>query len=255
MESNNGTIIIIVLVIASAVSLIGVFYPFKPFKKRWVALISFLVCVMLVGVFAATVDDAETTSPDSNTRPSAQSEDNARYWVISERLNRRTCPSTDCGIVGQFFFRESTLILERRDDWARVTEPYNASCDGGRSDYVNSGNAICDPSNGITDGQFAEWVSAEFLSKSRPPDPAADASAAEELVAGSDDFARYRTTFSEAAESLIEQRRCTEQDFREMGGWVKSSNHPDQPIYFTYCGGTTVTNRLYLNAKTGKIFR
>lgn len=40
-----------------------------------------------------------------------------------------------------------------------------------------------------------------------------------------------------------------------MGGWVKSSNHRNQPIYFTYCGGSTVANRLYLNAETGEIFR
>lgn len=119
----------------------------------------------------------------------------------------------------------------------------------------NSGNSACEPSNEITDGQFAEWVSAEFLSETRPPDPAAGASGAEALVAGSDDFARYRTAFAQAAQSLIADRRCTERDFRDMGGWVKSSNHRNQPIYFTYCGGSTVANRLYLNAETGEIFR
>lgn len=98
-------------------------------------------------------------------------------------------------------------------------------------------------------------MSLEYLSENRPPDPAADASGIEELVAGSDDFEQYTTAFAEAAQSLIAQRRCTERDFRDMGGWVKSTSHSSQPIYFTYCGGATVANRLYLNAATGEVFR
>lgn len=253
MEGNLG--LVSILAIASVVSMAGVVYPFKPFKKRSVALVSALVCFVLVGVFASKPDPTEPAVSDANPRPWAAPEEDARYWVTSERLNRRTCPSETCGIVGQFFFREGTLILERRDGWARVTEPYDASCVGGRSEYVDSGNATCDGPNGIADGQFSEWVSAQLLAEDRPPDPAAGASGLEELVAGSDDFARYRTAFATAAETLIQQRRCSERDFRDMGGWVKSSNHRNQPIYFTYCGGSTVANRLYLNADTGEVFR
>lgn len=185
----------------------------------------------------------------------AAPEGDERLWVTSEWLNRRTCPSESCGVVGQLFFREGLTVREERDGWARITQTYDASCVGGRSEYVDTGNAACDDTNGIVDGQFAEWVSLEYLSENRPPDPAADASGIEELVAGSDDFARYRTAFAEAAQSLIAQRRCTERDFRDMGGWVKSTSHSSQPIYFTYCGGATVANRLYLNAATGEVFR
>src|SRR5690606_10899074 len=109
--------------------------------------------------------------------------------------------------------------------------------------------------NGIEGGRLAEWVSAEFLSETRPPDPAATATEAERLIAGSDDFARYRQAFATAAAMLIADGRCRAADFRETGGWVKSSRHPDAPIYFTYCGGTTASHRLYLNAATGAIFR
>lgn len=243
-----------VLALASIVCLAGIIYPFKPFKKRRVALLSFLACFVLVGVFAPKNSLAEAL-PDPNPRLWAASEDEGKVWVTSERLNRRTCPSESCGIVGKLFFREGTTILERRDGWARVTEPYYASCVNGRSEYVDTGNAACDPANGITDGKFAEWVSVEYLSDIRPPDPAAGASGAEELVSGSDDFARYRTVFAETAQSLIVQGRRTERDFRNMGGWVKSSNHRNQPIYFTYCGGPTGSIRLYLNADTGEVFR
>lgn len=120
---------------------------------------------------------------------------------------------------------------------------------------MDSGNNLCVASNGVVDGRFAEWVFAEFLSKDRPPDPAAGATDVEALIAGSDDFQRYRAAFGKAAQSLITSGRCTEADFREWGGWTKSSNHQNRPIYFTYCGGSTRANRLYLNAKTGEVFR
>lgn len=186
MHGNVG--FVTVLAPASVVCSAGIIYPFKPFKKRWVALVSILACFVLVGVFAPKNTPAEAPT-DPNPRPWAASEDDGKFWVTSERLNRRTCPSDSCGVVGQFFFREGTTILERRDGWARVTEPYDASCANGRSEYVDTGNAACDPANGINDGKFAEWVSVRYLSDTRPPDPAAGASGTEELVAGSDDFA------------------------------------------------------------------
>jgi hypothetical protein len=254
LDGNVG--VVSVLALASVVCFAGIIHPFKPFKKRWVALVSFLACFVLVGVIAPKKAPTAADVPEPNTRSLDASEDDGKFWVTSERLNRRTCPSDSCGVVGQYFFREAATILERREGWARVTKLYDASCVNGRSQYVDTGNAACDPANGITDGQFAEWVSAEYLSDTRPPDPAAGASGIEELVAGSDDFARYRTAFAEAAQSLIAQGQCSEDDFREMGGWMKSvNNHRNQPVYFTYCGGSTLANRLYLNAETGELFR
>src|SRR3546814_11244065 len=42
--------------------------------------------------------------------------------------------------------------------------------------------------------------------------------------------------FADAARQLIEARRCTEEDFEKVGGWYKSTNHRDKPVYFMYCG-------------------
>lgn len=90
----------------------------------------------------------------------------------------------------------------------------------------------------------------------RPADPAASAAADETLVAQSDDFQRHRRAFAAAAAQLIADGRCTRQDFLEMGGWLKSVNeYRDQPVYFTYCGGMTNANKIYLDASTGRIFR
>lgn len=78
---------------------------------------------------------------------------------------------------------------------------------------------------------------------------------AEALVKGSDDFPRHGRAFARAAERLITDNECTAADFQEMGGFVKSQNQKSEPIYFTYCGGMTIANRIYLNAETGEIFR
>lgn len=173
-------------------------------------------------------------------------------WVTSDRLNRRTCPDIKCGIVGRLFFREKATVLEQKGGWARISKYYDASCRNGKSQYVDAGNAACRPDNGIVRGRFAEWVSLKFLARTRPADPGAKATGDYALVQGSDDYRIYKDAFAKAAAKLISSGRCTAKEFREMGGWAKSSNRRG-PIYFMYCGGSRASNRLYLNAETGRI--
>lgn len=76
------------------------------------------------------------------------------------------------------------------------------------------------------------------------------------LVSASDDYSIYRSEFEKGARELIAQGKCTAEDFREMGGWVKSTTtYQNRPVYFTYCGGMTVSNRIYLDASNGRIFK
>jgi len=179
-----------------------------------------------------------------------------QLWVTSDRLNRRTCPSTNCGVVGQLFFREGVTVLEERDGWVRISKSYDASCRGGKSDYVESGNAECSPSNGIAGGQFSEWVFAKYLSSTRPDDPGAGATGIAKSISQSDDFKRYKSAFVKATTQLINAGRCNLNEFEDNGGWVKSTTtYRNQPVYFMYCGGLTAANRIYLNAETGRIFQ
>ena len=90
-----------------------------------------------------------------------------------------------------FFFRESVTIHEEKSGWARVTHYYDASCFNGQSRFVDAGNAACTATNGIVNGQLAEWVSVQYLSSMRPPDPAAGATGDYALVSGSDDYGKY----------------------------------------------------------------
>ena len=175
-------------------------------------------------------------------------------WVTVDRLNRRTCPNTSCGVVGRLFFREKATIYEEQDGWARISKYYPANCQYGKNMYVDSGNKKCNAQNGVgKDGKFAEWVSIKFLSSERPADPAEKASVDYTLVKGSDDFRIYKDAFLKAANDLIKTGRCRPNDFLDMGGWMKSTNQRTQPVYFTYCGGMRKQNKVYLNAETGKV--
>jgi hypothetical protein len=176
-------------------------------------------------------------------------------WVTSDRLHRRTCPSTECGSTGRLFFREKTVVYEERGGWARITEYYDAACVHGLSQNVGTGNASCVPNNGIVGGKMAQWVYMDYLSPMRPEDPSAGATGIYKIVAGSDDYRIHKEAFARAAEELIGSGRCTEQDIGQLGGWVKSTTFADSPVYFIYCGEMRGPNKLHLNAATGEIFR
>lgn len=177
-----------------------------------------------------------------------------KLWVTTDRTARHTCPSTECGVAGRLMFREGVDVLEKKGDWARITKTYSASCVGGKSEYVKDGNKACTTANGIRDGKFAEWVQIKDFSKNRPNDPAENATGDDSLIKGSDDYRIYKAKFSQAARQLIDEGTCTEGDFIEMGGWMASSNR-GQGMYFTYCGGMSLSNKVYLDANTGKTSR
>lgn len=177
-----------------------------------------------------------------------------QLWVTTDRTDRRTCPSTECGVAGRLMFREGVEVLEKKGKWVRISKAYSASCVGGKSEYVKEGNKSCTSANGIKDGKFAEWVQAKDLSEKRPEDPAEGASGDDALVRGSDDYRIYKTQFAKAARQLIIDGTCTEGDFQEIGGWMASTNR-GPGMYFTYCGGMTLSNKVYLDAKSGKTSR
>jgi hypothetical protein len=180
-------------------------------------------------------------------------------WVTVDRLNRRTCPSTSCGVVGQLFYRNGVTSFETRGGWIRITKYYiDASCLWSDvAEFVDGGRNDCSSANGFRDdGSFAEWVSAKYLSKTRPPDPSAGRTGLAKIIGDSDDFRLYEAEFLKAAKSLIQSGRCKPKDFEYYGGWLKSTTtYKHRPVYFTYCGKAHVSNRIYLDVSNGQIFQ
>ncbi|MBK8457631.1 MAG: hypothetical protein IPL47_11450 [Phyllobacteriaceae bacterium] len=171
-----------------------------------------------------------------------------KMWVSVDQTDRMTCPSENCGKVGRLFFRESAVVHEIVGTWARVTKYYDDACSSGVSVYVDSGPNKCNSANGISNGKVAEWVKLEHLNLIRPDDPGAGATGAAKLVAGSDDFRLYAEQFTIAAVELIEKQICSETDFIDNGGWIKSTNR-GEGIYFTYCRN----KKIYLDVASGNI--
>lgn len=71
---------------------------------------------------------------------------------------------------------------------------------------------------------------------------------------GSDDLTKHSDVFLKASKRLINEKLCTLQDLRIVGGWVRRTPK-QQRIYITYCGGSAVKNRLYLDVSLGRVFR
>ena len=176
------------------------------------------------------------------------------YWVTSDRLDRRTCPNENCGIVGQLFYREKAVVYETKGNWVRITKPYPGMCENGLSQFVDKGNAVCTKDNGFSAGKFSEWVKKDQLSKTRPEDPAKNATGDYLLVKDSDDYKIYKDAFVKATLQLIKDGKCSRQDFLNFGGWLKSPQYNDSPVYFTNCGSGRAVKKFYLNAATGNTF-
>jgi uncharacterized protein YraI len=88
-----------------------------------------------------------------------------RMVIQADDVQRRTCPSTQCGIVGRFFSGEQVPVYESVNGWSRVSDYYSAACYEGRSIFVEHGPSDCAKANGIVQGEFAEWVKSEFLAE------------------------------------------------------------------------------------------
>lgn len=85
-----------------------------------------------------------------------------------------------------------------------------------------------------------------------PPAPTFNLAA---MIAQSDDLSLHRQAFGDAATALVRDSTCSEADFIENGGWVRSTSFASRQVYFMFCGGSTVANRIYLDADTGEVFR
>lgn len=154
-------------------------------------------------------------------------------------------------MVGNFYYGERVVPLETSDGWVRVSRYYDASCVDGRSEYVDTGNAQCVQSNGMTDGQFAEWVEQTSLSSTQPADPAEQATGLAKLIAGSDDFTLYETQFVETARKLLNQGLCTEEEIAEFGGFWESVSMRPRRAYWIQCG----SEKFYVDLPTMDIFQ
>lgn len=160
------------------------------------------------------------------------------YYVVADKLNVRLAPDISGKVTNILYRHQKVEVFEVNDGWARVSRYYDGSAEG-------------------VSANVARWVSAEFLSTTGSPeaDSINDTALLEKAIMLSDDYPLFQTVFISVSQELIKYGQCSLQDFKEMGGWWRSTSHESGSIYFTYCGDTGQENRIYLNAAIGKIFR
>lgn len=175
-------------------------------------------------------------------------------WVTSERLDIRSCPSTKCGRTGWALSGNKIEIFEEKSGWGRISEPVIALCEDGVTFQIDDGNNRCDVENGIVDNMITRWVEMAHLTSSKPAPIADPADCSSGFLSGSDNYAKYSKVFCEVSRKLINEGECTEKELEESGGWWASTTRP-QGTFFTYCGGISASDKIYLDVSTGETSR
>ncbi|RMH83377.1 SH3 domain-containing protein [Pseudomonas sp. AOB-7] len=159
------------------------------------------------------------------------------YFASADSLKELLAPAANAAVTNTIYKGQSVEVFEVKNGWARVSKYYDGAIEG-------------------TSGQVARWVSAQYLSDEKPtPASVAVDNKLEQAIKGSDDFSKYRPGLVKGSQELISSGKCTLADFTEMGGWMRSVNHKPKPVYFTYCGGMKLSNKIYLNVQTTEIFK
>lgn len=160
------------------------------------------------------------------------------YFLTVDETAVQLSPSKQGKTTNTLFKRQKVSVLEVTNGWARISKYYDGTSEG-------------------VQGQVARWVQASTLSKDRPSDEKADGAdqGLIELIKESDNFAKFKKPFVNASKKLIAEKTCSMQDFKEYGGWMKSTNYSNGKVYFTYCGGMSKSDRIYVDVSTGKVFR
>jgi hypothetical protein len=187
---------------------------------------------LLIAVCAASTAFAQARTP-------------GEYIVSADTLNIRLAPGTSAKVKGKLYQGQKVEVLEVNNGWARISRYYDGSAEG-------------------LSGNVARWVFATHLApRAAPPPPVKPRVEIEvdvnspvyQAIESSDDLAVHKGIFVQVSEELVKAGQCKLSDFRDIGGWWRSAAHKPEPVYYTYCGGATNEDRIYLNTDTGETFR
>ncbi|WP_061030851.1 SH3 domain-containing protein [Vibrio splendidus] len=157
------------------------------------------------------------------------------FYVSDRKLKVVEQPEVD-GLVTDYLYKgEKVEVLEKQGDWGRISD-YIVLKEGG--------------------SQTAEWVSMSGLSNDEVIiSEKENKEILDSYLVKSDDLKLYQETFRNSVAKLISEGECEPGDFEELGGWVKSVRYKDRNVYFIYCGGLSLENKIYLDVNTNEIFK
>ncbi len=218
------------------------------------ALIALLVLLILGGGGAAyyfLVMNKEPISPEKMEEPvvevAQQSEsdlvptmdlqpepEQTEFYVLDRKLEVVEQPEIDGLIIDYLYKGEKIEVLEKQGDWVRISD-YIVLKEGGP--------------------QTAEWVSMSGLSNDEVIISGQESKEIlDSYLVKSDDLKVHQEKFRNTVAKLISEGECDPSDFEELGGWVKSVKYSNRDVYFIYCGGLSLENKIYLDVNTNEIF-
>lgn len=164
----------------------------------------------------------------------SMSEKMTQFFVKERKLPILSDPSEDAVIEGYLYKGEEVEVLEKRDKWARISD-YIVFEEGGM--------------------EVAEWISLEGLSNEEVVISKEEGlEILDSYLEQSDDLKVYRQQFRDATQELLNKGDCSPEDFEELGGWVKSIKYKGKEVYFIYCGGMKLENKIYLDVVSKETF-
>ena len=156
------------------------------------------------------------------------------FYVSDIKLEVVEQPEIDGLITGYLYKGEKVEVLEKQGDWARISD-YIVLKEGGP--------------------QIAEWVVMSGLSSDEVViSNKENKEILDSYLVKSDDLKLYQEKFRNSVAKLISEGECEPSDFEELGGWVRSVRYSERDVYFIYCGGLSLENKIYLDVNTNEIF-
>ncbi|MFV8461828.1 SH3 domain-containing protein [Vibrio campbellii] len=156
------------------------------------------------------------------------------FYVLDRKLEVVEQPEID-GLRTDYLYKgEKVEVLEKQGDWARISD-YIVLKEGG--------------------SEIAEWVAMSGLSNDEVViSDKENKEILDSYLVKSDDLKLYQEKFRNSVAKLISEGECEPSDFEELGGWVKSVRYSERDVYFIYCGGLSLENKIYLDVNTNEIF-
>lgn len=178
-------------------------------------------------------DKTEQEKPPTQTIADLKPE-NMEFYIDVEKLGIREAASMDAFVDRYLYKGDKIRLLEKKNGWGRVSAYFV---------YEQGGPEV------------AEWIPLEGLVEQAPViSPEERKKTIQNYIAGSDDLVQYEEMFLMTTDKLLNDGSCTPVDFEELGGWVRSTKYSDRDVYFIYCGGMKLADKIYLDVRTGEVF-
>ena len=158
-------------------------------------------CILLLAAFSVYAEAASSTA----------------YYVTADTLNVRLAPKPNARITNKLYRQQKIYVYEIKNGWARISEYYDGGVEG-------------------VSGKVARWVSAKYLSATRPADKSQPKFSDDPRIKGMPKVGQYGLIKRDvqvlyaAAKHFIQTGKCSHIEYGD-----KSTSKPN--TYYLNCGG------------------